>query len=184
MWLTYPPPDFWVIPPSPIFYGRLPWPLCFYFVYFTSPLPHSKNFGGFFSRSPPHLHLSNEDVYFRPPPDFLPSTTPPFPYIFFTSPLAYHTAFFGGVTFPSLLRLSSTSAGLRQLPPPPPFAACRNYRIKRLILCRCMTGTLKKPAKWRWEPDRRYNNFFFSPLAHLCRHIYDLNIVAWDVKHQ
>ena len=23
---------------------------------------------------------------------------------------------------------------------------------------------------WRWEPDRRYN-FFFSPPAHLCRHI-------------
>ena len=33
-------------------------------------------------------------------------------------------------------------------------------------------GTLRNYAKglWRWEPDRRYN--FFSPPAHLCRHIY------------
>ena len=31
-------------------------------------------------------------------------------------------------------------------------------------------GRLKNPAKclWRWEPDRRYNNFFFSPPAHRC----------------
>ena len=44
------------------------------------------------------------------------------------------------------------------------------------------TGTLKNPTKclWRWEPDRRYN--FFSPPAHMCRHIYNWNIVAWDVK--
>ena len=44
------------------------------------------------------------------------------------------------------------------------------------------TGTLKNPTKclWRWEPDRRSN--FFSPPAHLCRHIYDLNIINCDVK--
>ena len=54
---------------------------------------------------------------------------------------------------------------------------CRNHRIKRMVPCRCRTGTLKKPAKclWRWEPDRRSN--FFSPPAHLCRHIYNWNIV-------
>ena len=48
--------------------------------------------------------------------------------------------------------------------------------------CRCRTGTFKNPTKclWRWEPDRRYN-FFFSPPAHLCRHIYEWNIVACDV---
>ena len=33
------------------------------------------------------------------------------------------------------------------------------------------------------DPDRRYN-FFFIPPAHLCRHIYNWNIVACDVKHQ
>ena len=64
-------------------------------------------------------------------------------------------------------------------------AVCRNHRIKRVVPCRCRTGTLKNPAKclWHWEPDRRYN-FFFSPPAHLCHHIYDWNIVACDVKHQ
>ena len=51
--------------------------------------------------------------------------------------------------------------------------------------CRCRTGTLKNPTKylWRWEPDRRYN-FFFSPPAHLCRHICNWNIVACGVKHK
>ena len=51
-------------------------------------------------------------------------------------------------------------------------AVCRNYRIKRVVPCRCRTGTLKNPTKclWRLEPDRRYN--FFSPPAHLCRHIW------------
>ena len=51
--------------------------------------------------------------------------------------------------------------------------------------CRCRKGTLKNPTKclWRREPDRMYN-FFFSPLAHLCRHIYNWNIIACDVKHQ
>ena len=34
---------------------------------------------------------------------------------------------------------------------------------------------------WRWEPDRRYN--IFNPPAHQCRHIYDWNIIACDVKH-
>ena len=50
--------------------------------------------------------------------------------------------------------------------------------------CRCRTVTLKNPAKclWRWEPDRRYD--FFNPPAHLCRHIYDWNIIACDIKHQ
>ena len=52
-------------------------------------------------------------------------------------------------------------------------AVCRNHRIKRVVPCRCWTGTLKNPAKclWRWEPDRRYN-FFFSPPADLSRHIW------------
>ena len=31
--------------------------------------------------------------------------------------------------------------------------------------------------------DRRYN-FFLSLPAHLCHHIHNWNIVAWDVKHQ
>ena len=64
-------------------------------------------------------------------------------------------------------------------------AVSRNNRIKRVAPCRCRTGTLKNPTKclWRWEPDRRYN-FFFGPPAHLCRHIYNRNIVACDVKHQ
>ena len=46
------------------------------------------------------------------------------------------------------------------------------------------TVILKNPAKclWRWEPDRRNN--FFGPPAHLCRHMCDWNIVAFDVKHQ
>ena len=63
-------------------------------------------------------------------------------------------------------------------------AVCRNHRIKRVVPCRCRTGTLKNPAKClsRWEPDRRYN--FFNPPAHLCRYMYDWNIVACDVKHQ
>ena len=58
-------------------------------------------------------------------------------------------------------------------------------RIKRVAPCRCRAGTLKNPTKlvWRWEPDRRYN-FFFGPPAQLCRHVYDWNIVACDVKHQ
>ena len=49
-------------------------------------------------------------------------------------------------------------------------AVCRNHRIKRVVPCRCWTGTLKNPTKclWRWEPDRRSNNFLFSPPAHLC----------------
>ena len=49
-------------------------------------------------------------------------------------------------------------------------AMCRNRRIKRLVPCRCLTGTLKNPTKglWRWELDRRSNYFFFSPPAHLC----------------
>ena len=49
-------------------------------------------------------------------------------------------------------------------------AVCRNLRIKRLVPCRCRAGTLKNSAKclWRWEPDRSYNYFFFSPSAHLC----------------
>ena len=49
----------------------------------------------------------------------------------------------------------------------------RNNCIKRVIPCRCRTGTLKNPAKclWRCEPDSRFN-FFFSPPAHLCRHIW------------
>ena len=44
-------------------------------------------------------------------------------------------------------------------------------RIKRMVPCRCRTGTLKNPVKyiWRWEPDRRSN---LSPPAHLCRQIY------------
>ena len=65
-------------------------------------------------------------------------------------------------------------------------AVCRNHRIKRVVPCRCRTGTLKNPSKclWRWEPNRRYNYFFFSPPAHLWCHIYDWNIVACDVKHQ
>ena len=48
-------------------------------------------------------------------------------------------------------------------------AVCRNHRIKRVVPCRCRSGTLKNPVKclWRWEPDRRYN-FFFSPPGHLC----------------
>ena len=64
-------------------------------------------------------------------------------------------------------------------------AVCWNHHIKRVVPCWCRTGTLKNPAKclWHWEPDRRYN-FFFSPPAHLCHHIYDWNIVASDVKHQ
>ena len=64
-------------------------------------------------------------------------------------------------------------------------AVCRNHRIKRVVPCRCRTGTLKNPAKclWCWEPDRRYS-FFFYPPAHLCRHIYDWNTVACDVNHQ
>ena len=64
-----------------------------------------------------------------------------------------------------------------------PLSAHRLHRIKRVVPCRCMTGTLKNPAKclWRWEPDRRYS-FFFKPPAHLCRHIYDWNIVHCDVQ--
>ena len=60
----------------------------------------------------------------------------------------------------------------------------RNNRIKRVVPCRCRTGTLKKPTKclWRWEPDRRYN-FFFSPPAHLyvLSHIW-LKYRVCDVK--
>ena len=67
------------------------------------------------------------------------------------------------------------------------MAVCRNHRIKRVVPCRCRTGTLKNPTKclWRWEPDRKYK-FFFGPPAHLWHHIYmyDWNIVACDVKHQ
>ena len=61
-------------------------------------------------------------------------------------------------------------------------AVSRNNR-KKGGPCRCWTGTLKNPTKclWRWEPDRRYN-FFFSPPAHRCHHIYDWNIVACDVR--
>ena len=34
------------------------------------------------------------------------------------------------------------------------WAVCWNHRIKRVVPCRCRTGTLKNPAKylWRWEP--------------------------------
>ena len=53
------------------------------------------------------------------------------------------------------------------------MGACRNYRIKRVVPCRCRTSTLKNPAKclWRLGPDRRYN-FFFSPPSDLCRYIW------------
>ena len=39
-----------------------------------------------------------------------------------------------------------------------------------MVPCRSWTGTLKNPTKWlwRWEPDRRFNYFFFNPPAHLC----------------
>ena len=57
--------------------------------------------------------------------------------------------------------------------------------IKRWPRVGAWTGTLKNPSKslWRWEPDRMYN-FFFNVSAHMCRHKYDWNIVACDVKHQ
>ena len=53
-------------------------------------------------------------------------------------------------------------------------AVCRNHRIKRVVSCKRRKGTLKNLTKclWRKEPDRRYN-FFDSPPAGLCRHIYD-----------
>ena len=100
----------------------------------------------------------------------------------------------GGLSREYVLRIPSPSehaGGLSReiCPPYPPAcrkrrvngAVCRNHRV---VPCRCRTGTLKNPAKclWRWEPDRRYN--FCNPPAHLCRHIYDWNIVACDVKHQ
>ena len=61
----------------------------------------------------------------------------------------------------------------------------RNNRIKRVTPCLCRTGTLKNPTKciWRWEPDRRFN-IFFSPPVHLCRWLYNWNIVTCEVKHQ
>ena len=53
-------------------------------------------------------------------------------------------------------------------------AGSRNNHIKWVAPCRCRRGTLMNPTKclWRWEPDHR-SNFFFSPPAHLCRHIYN-----------
>ena len=84
---------------------------------------------------------------------------------------------FTGPTFP----LPATACRKRRLN----GAMCRNHRMKRVVPCRCRTGTLQNPARclWRWEPDRRYI-FFFNPPAHLCRYIYDFNVVACDVKHQ
>ena len=48
-------------------------------------------------------------------------------------------------------------------------AMCRNHRIKRVVLCRCLDGHVKEPYEisMAWEPDRR-SNFFFSLPAHLC----------------
>ena len=45
-------------------------------------------------------------------------------------------------------------------------------------------GTLKNLTKsiWRWEPDRGLNFLFQSACTSMCRHIYDWNIVACDVK--
>ena len=61
-------------------------------------------------------------------------------------------------------------------------AVCRNHRIKRLVPCRCRTGTLKNPTKclWRWEPDRRYNFFLGPPAvpAHLCAVAYMTEIIS------
>ena len=56
-------------------------------------------------------------------------------------------------------------------------AVSRNKRIKRVAPCWCLDGTLKNPTKclWRLESDRRY--YFLT-----CRHIYDWNIVEWDVN--
>ena len=36
---------------------------------------------------------------------------------------------------------------------------------------------------WHWEQDRR-SHFFFSPPVHLCRHIYNWNIVACEFKQK
>ena len=54
---------------------------------------------------------------------------------------------------------------------------------ERLTPCRCFEGHIKEPyeTSMAWKPDRRFN-FLFSPPAHLCRHIYNWNIFAWDVK--
>ena len=41
-------------------------------------------------------------------------------------------------------------------------AVCRNHRIKRVVPCRCRTGTLNNPTKCLWRIP-----------AHLCRQIFD-----------
>ena len=70
-------------------------------------------------------------------------------------------------------------------PDTPPQLVCRKHRIKRVVPCRCRTGTLKNLAKCLWRRElERSNNFFLNPLAHLCRRIYYWNIVACDVKHR
>ena len=83
----------------------------------------------------------------------------------------------GGLSQEYVLRIPSVSSKATN------WGGLSESPYKRVVPCRCRTGTLKNPAKclWRWEPDRRYN-FFFSPSAHLCRHIYDWNIVNCDVK--
>ena len=59
----------------------------------------------------------------------------------------------------------------------------RNCRIKRLAPCRYFDGHFKEPYKMSMALGARPGyNFFFSPPAHLCRHIYDWNIVACDVQ--
>ena len=62
-------------------------------------------------------------------------------------------------------------------------AVSRNNRIKRVARLGAWTGTLKNPTKslWRWEPDRRSN--FFSPPAHLCRHMYITEISLQTLTH-
>ena len=58
--------------------------------------------------------------------------------------------------------------------------------LKGWPLVGAWTGTLKNTTKylWRWEPDRMFNFLIQSACTSMCRHIYNWNIVACDVKQQ
>ena len=63
-------------------------------------------------------------------------------------------------------------------------AVCRNHHIKRMVPCRCRTGTLKTLRNVYGVGSQTVGTTSSSVRLHICRHIYEWNIVACDVKHQ
>ena len=124
------------------------------FYYLDTELDLHRIMSGFHGRLQQVWHASRENIPIRTPGS-VPVKTPGG----------------GGLSREYVIRIPSVSEKATKR------AVSRNHRIKRLVPCRCRTGTLKNPAKclWRWEPDRRHN--FFSLSAYLCAVTYMTEIL-------